>query len=86
MPRILPAAMAPPEASLSATIPAVVEELSPDDFQTVEAEEHRFSEIDEQTRSILYTNQGEEFGLGSTFTRRGRTLRYFKGKQRLLLL
>jgi len=44
----------PPEASLSATIPAVVEELFPDDFQTVETEERRFPGLDEQTRSISH--------------------------------
>ena len=54
IPGMLPAAMAPPEVSLSATIPAVVEELFPDDFQTVETAGHRFSGLDEQTRSISY--------------------------------
>jgi len=54
IPGMLPAAMAPPEVSFSATIPAIVEELFPDDFQTVETEGHHFPGLDEQSRSISY--------------------------------
>lgn len=62
-----------PGSILSATTLAVVEELFPGDFDTVETEDHRFHE---QTRS-----RGEEFGMGPAFT-----VEAFQKEQRLLLL